>query len=126
LAPSWSGVGRTYAIETGHGGRSLAVLRTASRPVLKIETGGKLRFSYNDAEPPASLSVTDVRFFEDDHQTPKTSAVKDVNRRLRRGVDAFLMLGLTRPWSKPGETHERHWLQLNGLRLADRPVGDVP
>jgi hypothetical protein len=36
------------------------------------------------------------------------------------------MLGLTRQWSKPGENHERHWLQLNGLCLTDRPVGDLP
>jgi hypothetical protein len=36
------------------------------------------------------------------------------------------MLGLTRAWSKPDEAHERHWLQLNGLCLADRAVGDVP
>lgn len=119
-------VGRTYAVEPGHGGCSLAVLRAASRPILEISMYGKLRLRYNDAEPPTYLSVNDVRFFEDDHKTIKTSAVDDVSRRLRRGVDAFLMLGLTRAWSKPGETHQRHWLQLNGLCLADRAVGDVP
>jgi hypothetical protein len=85
----------------------------------------RLRLWYNDVEPRADLPVNDIRFFKDD-QTVKRGAVEDVNRRLRRGVEAFLMLGLTRQWSKPGETHERHWLQLNGLCLADRPVGDVP
>jgi hypothetical protein len=118
-------IGRTYAVEPGQGGSSLAVLRAERRPLLKVMYG-KLRLHYNDAEPPASLPVNDVRFFEADHATIKTSAVDSVSRRLRRGVDAFLMLGLTRAWSKPGETHERHWLQLNGLCLADRAVGDVP
>ncbi len=126
FGPELERVGRTYAVEPGNGRSSLAVLRAENRPVLKINGYGELRLWYNDAEPPANLSVKDVRFFEDDHKTIKTRAVDDVSRRLRRGVGALLMLGLTRPWSKPGETHERHWLQLNGLCLADRAVGDVP
>lgn len=126
FGPELERVGRTYAVEPGNGGSSLAVLRAKNRPVLEINRYGKLQLCYNDAEPPAYLSVKDVRFFEDDHKTIKTRAIDDVSRRLRRGVNAFLMLGLTRAWSKPGETHERHWLQLNGLCLADRAVGDVP
>jgi hypothetical protein len=126
FGPELERVGWTYAVEPGHGGSSLAVLRAERRPVLAINPYGALRLRYNDAESPASLSVKDVRFFEDDHKTIKAKMVDDVSRRLRRGVDAFLMLGLTRAWSKPGETHERHWLQLNGLCLADRAVGDVP
>jgi hypothetical protein len=125
FGPELERVGRTYAVDPGNGDSSLAVLRAESRPALEINGYG-LRLWYNDAEPPAYLSVKDVRFFEDDNETIKTSAVEDVNRRLRRGVDAFLMLGLTRPWLKPGETYERHWLQLNGLCLADRAVGDLP
>jgi hypothetical protein len=126
FGPELERVGRTYAVEPGNGGSSLAVLRAERLPVLKIGRYSELRLWYNDAEPSAYLSVKDVRFFEDDHKTIKTRAVEDVTRRLRRGVDAFLMLGLTRAWLKPGETHERHWLQLNGLCLVDRPVGDVP
>ncbi len=126
FGPELERVGRTYATEPGCGSSSLAVLRAKNRPVLEINEYGKLRLCYKDAEPPASLSVNDVRFFEDDHETIKTKAVEDVSRRLGRGVDVFLMLGLTRPWPKPGETHKRHWLQLNGLCLADRAVGDVP
>jgi hypothetical protein len=126
FGPELERVGRTYAVDPGNGGSSLTVLRAKSRPVLEINGYGELRLWYNDAEPPAYLSVKDVRFFEDDNETIKTRAVEDVNRRLARGVDAFLMLGLTRPWLKPGETYERHWLQLNGLCLADRAVGDLP
>jgi hypothetical protein len=126
FGPELERVGRTYAVEPGNGGRSLAVLRARNRPALKINGYGELRLWYNDVEPSAYLSVKDVRLFEDDHKTIKTRAVANVNRRLRQGVDAFLMLGLTRPWSKPGDTHERHWLQLNGLCLADRAAGEVP
>jgi hypothetical protein len=56
----------------------------------------------------------------------QASAVKDVNRRLHQGVDAFLMLGLPRATRMPWDDHRRHWLQLNGIRLADRTVGYVP
>jgi hypothetical protein len=102
FGPELERVGRTYAVEPGDGGSSLAVLRAENRPVLEINRYGELRLWYNDAEPAAYLSVKDVRFFEDDHKTIKTRAVDDVTRRLRRGVDAFLMLGLTRAWPKPG------------------------
>jgi len=126
FGPELERVSRTYAVEPGTGGSSLAVLRAEKRPVFEINEYGELRLWYNDVEPPAYLSVKDVRFFEEDQKTIKTSAVDDVSRRLSQGVEAFLMLGLTRPWLKPGETRERHWLQLNGLCLADRAVGDIP
>ncbi len=126
FGPELERVGRTYAVEPGCGSRSLAVLRAKRRPAFEINEYGELRLWYNDVEPPAYLSVKDVRLFEDDQKTIKTSVVDDISRRLRRGVEVFLMLGLTRPWLKPGESHERHWLQLNGICLADRAVGDVP
>ncbi len=127
FGPQLERVGRTYAVDPGTGVSSLAVLRAESRPTLEINVSGYgLRLWYNDAEPPAYLSVKDARFFEDDNVTIKKRTVEDVNRRLRRGVDAFLMLGLTRLWLKRGEAYERHWLQLNGLCLADRSVGDQP
>jgi hypothetical protein len=126
FGPELERVGRTYAVEPGCGSRSLAVLRAEHRPVFEINEYGELRLWYKDVEPPAYLSVKDVRLFEDDQKTIKVSVVDDISQRLRQGVEAFLMLGLTRPWLKPGETHERHWLQLNGICLADRAVGDVP
>ena len=36
-------------------------------------------------------------------------------RRLKSGVDAFLMLGLARAYRASNDDRERHWLQLNGL-----------
>jgi hypothetical protein len=88
----------------------------------QLDADGHALYDRMATEP----AVKDIRFFEDDNETIKMRAVEDVHRRLRQGVDAFLMLGLTRPWLKPGEARERHWLQLNGLCLADRAVGDLP
>jgi hypothetical protein len=93
---------------------------------LEIDRYGKLQVRFNDVSPPSYLSVTDVRFCEEDHVTIKTSVVEDVNRRLRRGVHAFLMFGLARAYEAPTDDRERHWLQLNGLCLADRPAQDIP
>jgi hypothetical protein len=87
---------------------------------------GRLQLRLNDVDPPTYLPVTDVRFYEDDHETINLSVVGDVNRRLRHGVDVFLMLGLARAYQAPTDDRERHWLQLNGLCLTDDPAGDTP
>jgi len=63
-----------------------------------------------------------MRFYDSDHKTIRHDVVQDVNYRLCRGVDAHIMLGLSRPFS--GE--DQHWLQVNGVCLVDRPVGEVP
>ncbi len=70
--------------------------------------------------------VTDVRFVEEDHATVRRAAVEDVGRRIRRGVDTLLMLGLSRAFKARGEDPARHWLQVNGICLADRPLGSRP
>ena len=59
---------------------------------------GRLQLRLNDVNPPTYLPVTDVRFYEADQETIKTDVVDDVSRRLKSGVDAFLMLGLARAY----------------------------
>jgi len=68
-------------------------------------------------------SVTDVRLVEPDHSTVRRDAVTDVNARLRDGVDVYAMVGLSRAFPKRGNLH---WVQINGLCLADSPLGDSP
>lgn len=114
-----------YAVEIGCGRRSLAVLRARKRSHLSVDNRyGRLQLRFNDVEPQAYVPVNDIRFYEADHKTIKTSIVQDVRRRLRRGVDAYLMFGLTRAY--PSDDPKHHWLQLNGLCLADNPAGDTP
>ena len=112
-----------YAVEPGHGLASLGVLRTWRPPELAIDRYGKVTARLNDPQPQAYATVTDVRFFESDHATPRQDRVDDVNHRLAQGVDAFLMVGLSRPFAKTGNLH---WLQINGVCLADRPLGERP
>jgi hypothetical protein len=127
FGPALERIGWKYAVESGRGERSLAVVRAHRRPTLDVDRKyGRLQLRFNDPDPPTYLSVTDVRFFEDDQRTVNADVVDDVSRRLRQGVDAFLMLGLARAYRASNDDRERHWLQLNGLCLADSPVGNVP
>ena len=79
-----------------------------------------------DLDPAPELSVADVRFYEADHKTIRKDLVRDVNARIEDGVGVFLMLGLPHAMQMSWDDRERHWLQLNGLVLDDRPVGDAP
>lgn len=69
------------------------------------------------------VPITDLRFFAKDHMTIRRDVVEDVRKRMRRGVDVMLMLGLARAFMAKDDDCERHWLQVNGICLADRPLG---
>ncbi len=118
-----------YAIDVGCGERSLAVIRAQQRPQLKLDSfegKDKLQLRFNDVEPQAYVPITDVRFYEQDQRTVKRDLVENAARRLKRGVGAFLMFGVAHAFEAPNDDRERHWLQLNGLCLVDKPVGDSP
>ncbi len=114
---------RKFAVPAGRGARSLAVLEVAS-PILLTDYGN-LYVIVDDGEIKAKLRVTDVRFYESDHKTLKQDLVKSVGRRLASDVETYAMLGLARAMvdSDGGNVH---WLQCNGICLADRAVSDVP
>jgi hypothetical protein len=127
FGPALERVGWKYAVEAGRGERSLAVVHARRRPDLAVDDRyGRLQLRFNDVDPHTYLPVTDVRFYEEDQETIRRSVVQDARRRLRRGVDAFLMLGLARAYQASKDDRERHWLQLNGLCLADKPATDIP
>ncbi|HYM54419.1 MAG TPA: hypothetical protein VES97_03595 [Solirubrobacteraceae bacterium] len=117
---------RNYAVDANRGAVSLGVLKVRRRPDLEVDRYNKLRLRLNDEKRPAFLSVTDLRFVEADHRTIKTEIVDDVRARMRRGVEVLLMLGLARAFKKPGDEGERHWLQVNGICMADRPLAGQP
>lgn len=127
FGPALERVGWKYAVEVGRGERSLAVIRARKRPELTVsDQFGRLQLRLDDVNPPTYLPVTDVRFYEADQETIKMDVVDDVSRRLKSGIDAFLMLGLARAYKAANDDRERHWLQLNGLCLFDKPAGDLP
>lgn len=117
---------RKYAIEVGRGARSLAVVGLRGRPRLHVTPWPRLQLELRHPDTASDLSMTDVRFYESDQTTIKHDVVTDVNRRLSWGVSGFVMLGLARAFVAAGDDRCRHWLQANGLCLADHPVGDVP
>jgi hypothetical protein len=114
---------RKLAVPQGRGHRSLAVVRLADAR-LDVAPWGSLYLKL-DGEIDATLRVTDARFYGDDHKTVDSDLVVDVNRRLARGTDAYAMLGLARPLEDE-DGGWVHWLQCNGVCLADRAVSDVP
>lgn len=114
--------GGTYTVEPGTGDASLACVRASAGDRLVLAYG-KPRLRTADG---AYVSVNDIRFFEADQKTVRSGLHAGINRRLKKGAKAYLMFGLSRPWRRPGGERRRHWLQLNGICLADRPLGKDP
>jgi hypothetical protein len=115
-----------YAVPVGRGARSLAVIRPSVRSRLTVDDSferPRVVLEFRDVEPQTYVPVTDLRFYAADQVTILRDVVESVDSRLRRGVDAFIMFGLGRPWERDPD---HHWLQVNGICLADQPVGDVP
>ncbi len=118
---------RSYAIEGGHGTASLGILKLQRKSDIQIDRYGKLRLRLIRAdEMPAHLPVTDLRFVEADHRTIRADVVADVQTRMRRGIEVYLMLGLSRAFLRDDDDRDRHWLQVNGVCMADRPLGEQP
>lgn len=126
FGPSLARHARTYAVDQGHGHSSLGILRSQRKPSILVDRYGKLRLRLPTKEGPAYLPVTDVRLVERDQATIKLEAVEDLNSRMSRGIETLLMLGLSRAFHKDGDECDRHWLQVNGICMSDRPLGELP
>lgn len=115
----------TFAVDRGEGSASLGVLRV-KRKVDLTTRYGRLRLKLSEGKTTISLPVTDIRFVEEDHETIKSDVVEEVRWRMKSGIEVILMVGLTRPFQVKEDDDERHWLQVNGICLADRPLGSRP
>jgi hypothetical protein len=69
--------------------------------------------------------VTDARFYEENQKTIDRRVVSNVNIRLARGGTIYAMVGLAHA-IHDDDGGDVHWLQANGLCLADRAVSDTP
>jgi hypothetical protein len=114
--------GGTCALPLGHGRASLGCLMPTGQPELAVSDVGTVRLHFSDGVFDVRAAVTDIRLYEANQQTLKREVVDDINGRIRRGVAVILSVGLGHPWRKPDDTEERHWLQVNGIHLADNPV----
>lgn len=111
-----------FAISENKGTVSLGCLRITEAPDLETtEFDGKSRVRMHvfDQGMEARLSVTDIRLYEKDQVTPKSSEIERVVQLLRSGEEAILSVGLARAWVKPGDTEPRHWLQLNNIHFRN-------
>jgi hypothetical protein len=122
FGPEMEPNGSGFALPKGCGRASLGCFIPSGQPELLVLPTDRLRLRFNDGERDLTLSVTDVRFYEGDAWSLNRVAVAEVQRRLHHGVPVVLSVGLTRPWQKPGEAEERHWLQVNGIHLGDDPL----
>ena len=113
-------------VRVGCGAASLACLVPTNRPRLSLRARqgrpAQIRIWVTDGQFHLDLSVTDVRLYESDLATPAERAVKDIDRRLRRGAGVILSLGLTRPFATSPKLPAMHWLQVNNVHLDDQPV----
>lgn len=110
------------AVDEGTGSASLGCLLPATPPEVFINSWGKVRARINDGIFDIDLSVTDLRFYQDDQQTPRAKVVADVQRRIKNGAGVIISVGLARAFLARGDTARRHWLQVNNIHLEDDPT----
>ncbi len=109
-------------VELGKGSASLGCLVPSSPPQLFLDDSQKIRVRLDDGTYHANLSLTDLRFYEPNHLTPRHALMEQVAQKIARGVPIILSVGLSRPWRKAGDTTERHWLQVNNIHLENDPT----
>jgi hypothetical protein len=117
FGPAIQLLGRGCVVDKGAGKASLGCLIPAVPPHLYVDNYGKIRIRVTDGNFTVHLSVTDIRLCETDHQTPKQNLIDQFDTQMRRGASTILSIGLARAWKQPGETIERHWLQVNNIHL---------
>lgn len=114
--------GNGCTVDPSRGSGSLGCFRPMGRLTLYVNGFDKIRLSLGDGQFSVDLSVTDLRFYEDDYKTPRFDIVQNVANRIVQGIPVIIGVGLTQPWQKPGDTESRHWLQANNIHLRDDPV----
>ncbi len=112
----------TCTLDAGAGKASLGCLIPTGRPNLIVNGQNAIRMRFSDGVFEVAAAVTDLRLYHADQITPRLDAVSDLSARLARGVPVVLSVGVTREWLKPGDEAPRHWLQVNGIHLGDKPV----
>lgn len=111
-------------LDIGTGKASLGNLEPKGSPCLNIDGWGKIRIAISDGEFNPDLSVTDIRLYKSDQKTARSKVVESLAARLPK-TEIALAVGLTRAWRKPGDTVERHWLQVNNIHLEEDPLGEI-
>jgi hypothetical protein len=117
--------GTTMYVNPNTGMASLGELRVEKARLVLHPDSQKLRLRFRVPTQELSLPVTDLRFFivKNDTYVPAIETIKWVNHELQSS-SLILSLGLSRAWSNNAEP-ARHWLQVNGLHLANYPLWET-
>lgn len=117
-----------WRVAQGRGAASLGGYRPPVRPHLFVrerQRDGKTRVRIRWEEDGAvfDLGVTDIRLYQDDHDTPDEKLVRGANERIQEGTEILLGVGLTRPFSPdPLKEQPSHWLQVTNIHFKSNPV----
>lgn len=111
--------GNGCAVDEGTGSVSLGCMSPVTPPKIFINGWGKIRIRLDDGTFDVDLSVTDLRLYEHNQETPRAKMVTNVQRRIEKGVGVILAIGLARAFRAQGDTARRHWLQVNNIHLED-------
>ena len=113
FGPALERRGHTYATQAGRGAASLGCLRVRSELVPRLSYRyEKLRIALPAQE--AEVTVTDLRCFPPDG-TVRHKLIEDLNAGMRAGREVILAVGLANKYQVPGDTMERHWMQVNSV-----------
>jgi len=124
FGPALEKNGNGCIVGLNSGTASLGNLRQAHISDLGVNRFGKIRICFSDGNFSPDLSVTDIRLYEDDHQTPRQEIVDAVSNRISK-TGVVLAVGLSRQFTKQGDTVARHWLQVNNIHLEEDPLGEL-
>jgi hypothetical protein len=118
--------GGQFAVEQGKGSASLGCLRPASTPrmYLKRREGkpDQIRISFEDGTHAIDASLTDLRFYGSDYVTADPKLVDRANEKFNSGAKVILSVGLTRAFASSEDQQPLHWLQVNNVHFADKPL----
>jgi hypothetical protein len=107
--------GRTASAAMGSPGPSLGCLSPVVAPRLELPFD-TVKLALEEDGRKLSVAVTDLRLFEADQRTPDRGEIRRVNAAIDSGR-VLLSVGLSRPFSKPGDGRLRHWLQINNVHV---------
>ena len=113
------------AVSEVRGVASLGCLRPSAPPRLYVTTrpDGRrsVRIRLRDDQLDLYVSVTDLRLYLADGETPDEERVRAINRRMEEGEGVLLSVGLTRAFASAADREPVHWLQVNNLHLERTP-----
>jgi hypothetical protein len=124
-------VGRgSWAVPPGKGGISLGCFGPTQGAQLQYVAQGRsgkpeVRVTFHGGEGQVNAGVTDIRFYADDHLTPRRDLVERAARRLQQPGAVILGVGLTRPFASRPQDDPRCWLQVTGIHLEENPAWEL-